>query len=374
MNTLRKALFRALEKSDLNMLRAVLAQGVSLAFEDGDRDPVCFVAMGDIPSDIEVLQCLHAAGADLHAREPQYLDSLLHWAVKHEGNRLLPWLIEQGLDVNAQNIKGRTAMAFAIPAMAPCTTSEDGVLALRDVALLLANGAQVDLASEDGSTPLMRAAEAGAPEVIALLLSHGANPKAQQTDGSTALHLIGYLQPENVQSGHLEVIDHLLAAGADPEARDEDGWTPLISTSVNGNLIVFQHLLQRGANPNAGEGNVLRQLIFDGNEGLLDRLLEAGIQLDLAHGDEALLPLGLAAYNGFLHGVKSLLERGVDIEGVNVDGETALLMAACKCEYEVVAYLLSRGANPHHNDHYGNTALGWAQRRGDARLIELLSE
>ncbi|ESQ91532.1 hypothetical protein ABAC460_05985 [Asticcacaulis sp. AC460] len=372
MNTLRKALFRALEKSDLNMLRAVLAQGVSLAYEAGDPDPVCFAAAHTV-SDLAMLQCLHDAGADVKAREPQYQDSLLHWAVKAEDDRILPWLIEQGLDVNAVNARSRTPLFFAVPAMAVYAEPDELIVSVRDIQVLLAAGASVNVIDADTSTPLRQAAIAGAAEVVAVLLSHGADVHARRADGCTALHLIGLLAPDDIRDSHLAVIDQLLATGADLEARDEDGWTPLIAAAAHNNLPVFEHLLQRGADPEAGDGNVLRLLMIEGSDPLLDRLLGEDVAIDRPFGDEVLRPLGVAAHNGYLYGVQTLLDRGADIEAETIDGETALLMAVRKREHDVVAHLLSRGANRHHADHYNNTPLSWAQRRGDARLIELLS-
>ncbi len=121
MNDLRKALFRALEKSDINMLRAVLAQGVSLAYEEGDPEPVFFALAIYRSTDIESLQLLLSAGADITVREFEYQDSLLHWYVNEESDAILPWLIAQGLDVNAQNVKGRTPLTFAVYGLHPKT-------------------------------------------------------------------------------------------------------------------------------------------------------------------------------------------------------------------------------------------------------------
>jgi uncharacterized protein len=369
MTDLRKALFRALEKSDVNMLRAVLAQGVSLDAEPENPDPVCFRGMYNAWVDVEVLQCLQAAGIDLHAGEPQYQDTLLHWAVTLDDDRPLAWLIEMGLDVNAQNQFGRTPLNFAISG-----TPQNSGRALKYAGMLLTAGALANLADKDGDAPLHLAARSGMPEVVEMLLASGADPNAKQSDGSTALHVVAFLSDDDVREEHLVVIDRLLDAGADIEAVDEGGWAALAATGVRANLTVFEHLLKRGADAKAGNGNALRHMMGDDNDLLLDRLLRQGVAYDIPHGEEALRPLGLAAYNGYLYGVKTLLDHGADIEAQTVDGETALLVAAGNGRADIVQFLLERGANRRHIDHYGNTALSWAQRRRDARMIDLLSQ
>jgi ankyrin repeat protein len=59
----------------------------------------------------------------------------------------------------------------------------DGPLAER----LLAEGADVDAATSDGWTPLMKACLWERAELVALLLAHGASADAQSVDGWSAL-------------------------------------------------------------------------------------------------------------------------------------------------------------------------------------------
>jgi ankyrin repeat protein len=57
------------------------------------------------------------------------------------------------------------------------------------VALLLAAGAAVDKADEDGRTALMRTARCGLSPVVALLLAAGAEVDKADAEGGTALIL-----------------------------------------------------------------------------------------------------------------------------------------------------------------------------------------
>ncbi len=78
---------------------------------------------------------------------------------------------------------------------------------------LIANGADVNGRSENGSTPLMHAAQIGFVEGIEILLGRGANPNIANDRGETALILA-------VQQRNLPAVRALLAAGADPDVTD----------------------------------------------------------------------------------------------------------------------------------------------------------
>ena len=87
--------------------------------------------------------------------------------------------------------------------------------------LLFEHGAQPDVpASPDGATALHCAANAEqeVPEMVALLLQNGADVNLVRRDGTTALMLAA-------ARGHAETVRVLLAAGADVNARSEAGKT-----------------------------------------------------------------------------------------------------------------------------------------------------
>lgn len=70
-------------------------------------------------------------------------------------------------------------------------------------ALLIANGANVNLAQQKGITPLHSAAHSGSSELARLLVEHGADSSLETDGGKTALD---YAR----ESGHKEVVDLLV--------------------------------------------------------------------------------------------------------------------------------------------------------------------
>ena len=80
--------------------------------------------------------------------------------------------------------------------------------------MFLKAGADPNAAAEDGSTPLMVAAQYGHSEVLQLLLEAGADKNAAKTNGVTALLVAA-------QNGHVESLWLLLEAGADKHSAKE---------------------------------------------------------------------------------------------------------------------------------------------------------
>ena len=68
-----------------------------------------------------------------------------------------------------------------------------------------------------------------------------------------------------------------------------------------------------------------------------------------------------------------MIEYGVDINGHNrVFGHTALIVASRFGHYKIVQTLLDRGAEINAEDDYSFTALYWAKKNNQDKVIELL--
>ncbi|KAK3266631.1 hypothetical protein CYMTET_24756, partial [Cymbomonas tetramitiformis] len=106
------------------------------------------------------------------------------------------------------------------------------------VEALLAKGAQVDLADEDGRTPLYIAACNGRKEVVEALLAKGAQVDLAEQNEGTLLHIAAC-------NGHKVVVEALLAKGAQVDLADKDGWTPLYGAACSGHNEVVEALLAK---------------------------------------------------------------------------------------------------------------------------------
>lgn len=120
-------------------------------------------------------------------------------------------LIRSGADINAIDKMGNTLL------LTECRWGK-----LERVSFLLRNGATVDKPrSPKGRTPLMVAcAYYSGKTICGMLIDRGADVNATAQDGSTPLMLAA-------QSAKLDVVELLLKKGANPNAKDASGKTAL---------------------------------------------------------------------------------------------------------------------------------------------------
>ena len=113
---------------------------------------------------------------------------------------------------------------------------------------MLANGADVNQANNNGATPLYIASQDGRAEVVSLLLSkEGVDVNAALSDGATPLYIAS-------QKGHTDIVNLLLnATGIEVNQAEESGGTPLYIASQNGHAEVVKLLLANGADVNKAD-------------------------------------------------------------------------------------------------------------------------
>jgi ankyrin repeat protein len=71
--------------------------------------------------------------------------------------------------------------------------------------------------------------------------------------------------------------------------------------------------------------------------------------------------------------VEFLLQCGADLNAVNNNGQSALMMACMSNHKDIVALLLANDADVNARDQLGRTALAWALRRQHHEIVELLT-
>jgi|GEM_PF-3134159 len=151
----------------------------------------------------------------------------LYWAASN-GNlkRVKSLLTFRPELVNELDFKyGQTALHWAV------SRSQ-----IQIISVLLASGADVNLQSKDGKTPLHRVSDV---HVAQQLLQAGANPNIHDhEDGKSPLHWAAGLE-------HREIVAELLKAGADINAIDGNGKTALQGAVQSGDFQMVEFLLEQ---------------------------------------------------------------------------------------------------------------------------------
>lgn len=238
---------------------------------------------------------------------------------------------------------------------------------------LLKQGADVNAADPDGTTPLQWAVRSDDIDTVQMLLRAGANPKPSNRYGVTPLSLAA-------GNGNAAIVDVLLKAGADPAAAAPGGQTILMIAARTGNPQAIELLLARGLDVNAREaayGETALMWAAAGNHA-------EAVQLLIAHGADVnarsaelkypqdrfglegvltILPRGswtplmYAAREGSVDAVRALAEAGADLNLTDPDGTTPLVLAIINGHFDTAALLLDKGADPNIADTAGMAAL-----------------
>jgi len=130
------------------------------------------------------------------------------------------FLIKRGVDVNkvTKHSDGGTSTSLYAAA-------QEGHLIV--VTKLIAAGADVDAATNDGATPLFIAAENDHNDVVTKLIASGADVNmARTTDGSTPLYMAA-------SKCNVAIVANLLQHGADKSIRGWKNRTPLEQVHAN---------------------------------------------------------------------------------------------------------------------------------------------
>jgi len=252
---------------DVGLVRAFLEAGAKATDQDDELNTPLHIA-----AHRSFAELLFGHGADIFTKNR---NGMTPFQTACEDGRVgvAEFLLSQGANVHEISTESQcTPLLFATGASRregsfPRNAEEQEQI----VQLLLTHGANTQVATPDGRTPLHGAARWGSVLQAKSLLEHGADVHAVTSDGETVLHAVCNVS-DSRRAERTALINLLLDHGAQLEARDQNGSTPLHASWWPCNRVIygfepdlFNLLLTRGANPLAEnkEGKTPFDLIDD---------------------------------------------------------------------------------------------------------------
>ncbi len=237
------------------------------------------------------------------------------------------------------------------------------------MALLLANGADINAVSISGQTAVHYATTAGFDEALALLLNHGFDVNYSHNGCPSPLICAAM----SAKPGCLDML--LDSQAVDVDFTDKFGENALLEAAGRGFTVHADLLLQHGADVNfrsKGDFNQrwtsLMKAAWRGSPLTVEVLIKhnADVTMTDSQGRTA---LSLAAEGGQLQVVMKLCQAGCPTNLADNTGKTPLIYACTKGHEKTARCLLFAGAGPNITDNTGRSAYSYSSERLDLKRI-----
>ena len=344
----------AAEKGHKDCLK-VLIKGASV----NAKSDVFLIATGN--QQFECANIILDAGIDANYQRPGTRDTPFMCATVNDHSSLVRKLISDGANVNSVNSQGTAALHMSHNK--ECTDlliregahvnlkDKHGLTPLRcavqyrsvDCTLsLISAGADVNKVSYNRETPLIKAVSFGNIKQIETLLENDAYINVYDGNGRNALF-------RATLTDNIAIMKMLIRAGADVNLiHSTKKQYSLIVAALGGHLDCMSILLQAGADVNTaincslGRHTALTLTVLRHHYWCFKLLLQAGADVNFISNSGT--ALHVAAEEGFAFYIIPLISAGADVNALNSDNQSSLLLATYCNPIDCVKLLLQSGA------------------------------
>jgi len=418
---LNAKLFEAIKSEDIHKIRELIDKGADVNAKDQYKQSALWCALMNpfsrkfnldhktkeaqesFRKSKEITMLLIEKGADVNVKETEWKKTVLHNAASFGWKDIVKAAIDKGADINARiRWTGETPLHYAFFNAG----SADDNARLKTVKLLIDNGADPNIKTKEGETPIkmaecygmkacanyMRkygkkgpvvqvakteyrfltgAARANRLDAIKYLLQKGVDINQAGDDG-TALHIA-------LAKKYTDIAKFLIENGADINAKNKDGATPLLIAQSRDLMDIMKLLINKGADINVKDpwyrSTPLHHAVSKGDKEMVELLLSKGAETKVKtkHGGTP-FEFAMDRYDRDI--IKLLIKSGADVNA-EVRVGFPLLVALNKEDPEMAKLLISRGANVNitsNSDNSKITPLHLAVTGGYKDLVQLMLE
>ncbi|KAK6492048.1 transient receptor potential cation channel subfamily A member 1-like [Huso huso] len=266
----------------------------------------------------------------------------LHLAVKYKQSESCRTLLELGADPNILNANQFSALHMAV------NLRHNDIVEV----LLSHNSVNMNLEGDLGNTPVMLACSIDNHEALNLLLTHGAHLCRQNKLGHFAIHAAAFscskksmeiILKKGEEMGH-QIERHINYV-------DKSGSTPLHLAVQGGNTEVIKLCISNGAKIDLQQSDKSTALHFACMQGATEAVK---LMLSTYNGGQDVVNIVDGAHQTLLHKatmfdhvelVEYLLMKGANIDSLDCESHSPLLLATTCGAWLTVELLIQKGAN-----------------------------
>ncbi len=350
------ALILACMKNMPQTARLLIEKGLDIQLINSTGNSALIYASGHEQMD-DIVKLLVQKGADIHLKN-RYGNTSLLIALDNRNPAAAQFLIENGAEINRTNTDGFTPLSAAIH------SSEDEI-----ASLLIKKGSVIAIKNKNHESLLYQACDNRLTNTALLLISKGI--EVNDPDDETPVLI------EASDKNMARVVQMLLKHGAKVNTKDKSfGKTALIQAVYKGNMEIIKLLIKYGADINISKNDKeyplqisLEYNYHDIASYLLEKESHANIYFDSWNRKNA---LHLSAEKGYIDIVKILINKKININAIDYEGNTALISACRYSQSQSALFLINQGADIFITNNDGNNAFMTACQNDLTDISELL--
>ena len=317
-------LHRAVQRADIPLIKELISCGANRSIKSNTGETPVHLAFQS--SDTELLQQLiEALGINIYESDSNG-NTLLHRSILKDDTEIVKALIRLDIDKNIRNNVGRSPLHYAV--------------------------------------------EQGNIEIVKLLLDGGAEKEATDQEGNSLLHIA-------IQKGNMAIVKYLVESDTDLHSKNKAGLTPIDLASVGAHLEYLQPIFSTkdiAINQLGSDGLThLYRAIKREDLGLVKQLIYLKANVNVVNRD-GYIPLQQAVSQSSIEIAKQLVEGGANMPVTDKNGMSVLhiIASSAKPHIGLVIWLAKKGLDVNLVDRQGNTAFHIAIENGHIELAKQL--